>query len=237
LIIATSVIGIGFPYVPKHATLVMLFTVGVPTFALAAWARPGPVPRLSLIRTVTHFVFPAAFSTFIFGLLVYVIGFGLTFDAIMEGPPGEISRAIEPFQEFVLIEGEDLSLEEEATEVAILVAQTSLTFFTLLAGLMLVVYVEPPTEFLAGGDDVGGDIRPTYLVVGLFVVFIIAMLINPVRHFFEILPLPPLAYSGILGAVIVWALALRFAWRGEWLERFLGLDREGRRIVEGRPSV
>jgi hypothetical protein len=100
---------------------------------------------------------------------------------------------------------------------------------------MLVVYVEPPTEFLAGGDDVGGDIRPTYLVVGLFVVFFIAMLIDPVRHFFEILPLPPLALVGIAGTVVIWALVLRQVWRGEWLERFLGLDLEGRRIVEGRP--
>jgi cation-transporting ATPase E len=235
LIIATSVIGIGFPYVPKHATLVMLFTVGIPTFALAAWARPGPVPRLSLIRSVTHFVFPAAFSTFIFGLLVYVIGFGLTFNAIIEGPPGEVAQAIEPFQEYVLVEREDLSVEAEATEVAILVAQTSLTFFTLFAGLVLVIYVEPPTEFFAGGDVVGGDLRPTILTVGLFFGFIIAMLIDPIRHFFEILPLPPLAYLGIGGTVIIWALVLRLVWREEWLERFLGLDREGRRIVEGRP--
>ena len=235
LIIATSVIGIGFPYVPKHATLVMLFTVGIPTFALAAWARPGPVPRFSLIRSMTHFVFPAAFSTFIFGLLVYVIGFGLTFNAIIEGPPGEVAQAIEPFQEYVLVEREDLSVEAEATEVAILVAQTSLTFFTLFAGLVLVIYVEPPTDFFAGGDVVGGDLRPTILTVGLFIGFIIAMLIDPIRHFFEILPLPPLAYLGIGGTVFIWALVLRRAWRGEWLERFLGLDREGRRIVEGRP--
>jgi cation-transporting ATPase E len=237
LIIATSVIGIGFPYVPKHATLVMLFTVGAPTFALAAWARPGPVPRLSLIRTVTHFVFPAAFSTFIFGLLVYVIAFGLTFSAITEGSPEAVTQAVEPFQEYVIVERDNLSPEEEATEVGILVAQTSLTFFTLLAGLVLVIYVEPPTDFFAGGDVVGGDIRPTILTVGLFFGFIIAMLIEPIRRFFEVLPLPPLAYLGIGGAVIIWALLLRQVWRGEWLERFLGLDREGRRIVEGRMGV
>jgi cation-transporting ATPase E len=237
LIIATSVIGIGFPYVPKHATLVMLFTVGIPTFALAAWARPGPVPRLSLIRAVTHFVFPAAFSTFIFGLLVYVVGFGLTFSAIMEGPPEDVAQAIQPFQEYVIVERDSLSPEEEATEVAILVAQTSLTFFTLLAGLMLVIYVEPPSDFFAGGDLVGGDLRPTILTVGLFIGFIIAMLMEPVRHFFEVLPLPIMAYVGIGGTVIIWALVLRQVWRGEWLERFLGLDREGRRIVEGRQSV
>jgi cation-transporting ATPase E len=159
----------------------------------------------------------------------------LTFNAIIEGPPGEVAQAIEPFQEYVLVEREDLSVEAEATEVAILVAQTSLTFFTLFAGLVLVIYVEPPTDFFAGGDVVGGDLRPTILTVGLFVGFIIAMLIDPIRHFFEILPLPPLAYLGIGGTVFIWALVLRRAWRGEWLERFLGLDREGRRIVEGRP--
>ena len=237
LIIATSVIGIGFPYVPKHATLVMLFTVGIPTFALAAWARPGPVPRFSIIRSVTRFVFPAAFSIFIFGILVYAVGFGLTFNAIIEGSPEDVARAIEPFQEYVLEESDNPSVEKEATDVAILVAQTSLTFFTLFAGLVLVIFVEPPTEFFAGGDVVGGDLRPAILTVGLFIGFIIAMLIDPIRHFFEILPLPPMAYLGIGGTVLIWAVVLRRAWRGEWLGRFLGLDKEGRRIVEGRSAV
>jgi cation-transporting ATPase E len=234
LIIATSVIGIGFPYVPKHATLVMLFTVGIPTFALAAWARPGPVPRFSLIRSVIHFVFPAAISTFVFGLMVYTVAYGLIINADTGDLPGEVAQAIEPFQEYVIVDRGDLTEGELTTEVAILVAQTSLTFFTLFAGLILVIYVEPPSKFFVGGDVIGGDLRPTFLATVLFVVFIIAMLIEPIRRFFEVLPLPPLAYLGIAGTVLVWALVLRRAWRGKWLERFLGLDLEGRRIVEGR---
>ncbi|MCU0482171.1 MAG: HAD-IC family P-type ATPase, partial [Anaerolineae bacterium] len=34
LIMATSIVGMGFPFVPKHASLIAFLTVGIPTFAL-----------------------------------------------------------------------------------------------------------------------------------------------------------------------------------------------------------
>ncbi len=138
LIIATAVIGIGFPYVPKHATLVTLFTVGIPTFALAAWAKPGNVPKEGLVRAVMHFVFPAAISTFLFGLILYTIAFGLAYRDVEARFFTVTQEEIDRFRISAGIDYEITAPEEYANEVATLVAQSTLTTFSLLAGLLLV---------------------------------------------------------------------------------------------------
>src|SRR5690606_26057992 len=74
LILSISVVDAGFPYVPKHVSLLTLLTVGIPTFALAAWARPGKQPK-RLLTSVLHFVFPAAITVFVFALLIYLFYF------------------------------------------------------------------------------------------------------------------------------------------------------------------
>jgi cation-transporting ATPase E len=224
LIIATAVIGIGFPYVPKHATLVTLFTVGIPTFALAAWARPGNVPKEGLMRAVTHFVFPAAISTFLFGLIIYTTAFGLAYRDAEARSFTVTQEEIDRFRISAGIDYEITAPEDYASELATLVAQSALTTFTLLAGLVLVVFVEPPTEFFVGGDIYSGDKRPTLLVVGLLLASLAVMIIEPIRTFFEVLVLPPFAYLIIGVAVVLWAFVLRQTWRLHWFERFLRLE-------------
>ncbi len=223
LILATAVMGIGFPYVPKHMTLLTLLTVGIPTFALAAWARPGAMDR-RLVRSVMHFVFPAAISIFLFGLFVYTLAFGLAYTdfeaSAFEVTPADINR----FRESAGIDYPINTPEQLTFEVATLAAQTSLTVFTLLAGLVLVVFVEPPAAWFVGGDVLSSDRRPTALAVGLLLLFIGIMLVRPLREFFELLILPAYAYAVIALAVVIWAWMLRFAWRHRLLERFLQPD-------------
>jgi cation-transporting ATPase E len=52
--------------------VVTLFTVGVPAIALAAWARPAPIPRGHLMGSLLHFVAPAGSSLAFVGLVFYV---------------------------------------------------------------------------------------------------------------------------------------------------------------------
>jgi cation-transporting ATPase E len=224
LIIATAMIGIGFPYVPTHATLVMFLTVGVPTFALAVWARPGKYPKRGLIREVMHFVLPAALTTALFGLMIFTLVYSL---AVPQGEAGPFSLPRAEIDRLRLtFEAADavLSQKEFDTEAATLAAQTSLTMFTSLASLILVVFVEPPTQFFVGGDELSGDRRPTILMIGMFLILLSVMLVEPLRHFFELLILSRETYLMIIAAVAVWTLVLRAAWRGRWLERFLRLE-------------
>jgi cation-transporting ATPase E len=71
LIIGCSIIEVAFPTTPKLRTVWTLLTVGIPTLAIAAWARPGPSPR-SVIRSIAHFVLPAAFTMAMVTLGVYL---------------------------------------------------------------------------------------------------------------------------------------------------------------------
>ena len=58
-ILGAALLGLTFPMTPKHNTVLALLTVGVPTLALAVWARPGPVGRNSLRRTLRTILPPA----------------------------------------------------------------------------------------------------------------------------------------------------------------------------------
>ena len=71
LIIACAVIGVAFPTTPKLRSIITVLTVGVPTLAIAAWARPSTPPR-GLLITVMRFVMPASFTVCVTGLIVYL---------------------------------------------------------------------------------------------------------------------------------------------------------------------
>ncbi len=71
LLVATMVLG-GFPFVPKQNAILTLLTEGIPTLALAAWARPG-VSQRDLTRSLLHFVLPTALTLGLAGLGVYLV--------------------------------------------------------------------------------------------------------------------------------------------------------------------
>jgi cation-transporting ATPase E len=104
-------------------------------------------------------------------------------------------------------------------------AQLAMTYAVIGMGLILVIFVEPPSEFWAGGDELAGDWRPTLLALGLFVFFFAGLQFPPLRNFYGLTALhQPLDYALIIGTVIVWAVFLRFVWRARLFERYLGVD-------------
>ncbi len=192
IIIGAPLIGVGFPFTPVNTSLLTLFTVGLPTLALAAWARPGPPPR-DRLREVARFVLPAGFSLGLAGLLVYT-GFYT----------GQMGAGAAPAE-------------------AVLAAQTALTTLLIAGGLLLVVFVEPPTAFWAGGDAVSGDRRPAWLALLLLAAYGLLLAVPELRALLELAPLSPVDILLLAAVLAVWALALRSVWRARLLERFLRL--------------
>ncbi len=221
LIVAIMVIQLGFPFSPKHSSLVAGLTVGLPTFGIAVWARPRKRTG-SLLKSVFHFVFPASISVFVFGLLVYSLAFGLVYLKVLEidVPP----EAVTEFQEYAGINYDLPTVHSYAHEVSGMVAQSALTVFTTLAGLLLLVFVEPPIPAFVGGDVMTNDKRPTFLAVVLLGVFMYIYTTPSLRDFFELIDLTPPGYLVIVLITIIWALILRRMWRQRWLERFLHLE-------------
>lgn len=221
LIIGVAVMNLGFPFEPKHNALLVLLVVGLPTMALAVWARPGALPRGSMLREIAHFVVPAAIMTYLFGMVVYTVTVYVA--TVMELGLMVTPEMVESFRTYAGITYDISASDAFVREVATLAGQTGLTSFLVYSGLLLVVFVEPPTRWFAGGDEYSGDWRPTILAGLMLAAYVAILLIEPLYSFFELLVLPWWAHGAILVTTLVWAIVLRAAWRGSWLERFIGV--------------
>jgi cation-transporting ATPase E len=187
-----------FPFIPKHASLVTLISVGVPTLALAVWARPG-IPRHNLLQSMIHFIIPAALTIAIAGLSVYafyLMNYYYT--------PDTLTQAQEQW--------------------GISMARTALTTVIIFMGLILIPFVEPPNRWWVAGDNYSGDKRPTIMALVMLGVFLLIKLIPPFRNFFELELLGVFDYLFLGSVALIWAVVLRYVWRLGLLERFLNVD-------------
>jgi cation-transporting ATPase E len=184
--------------------MVALLAVGLPTLALASWARPARVRRGSLVRRLMHFVLPSAILQSAFGLAIYLAYLIPAYQTMSAGAPLADTTII--------------------FDQALLVGQTALAIFSIFCGLLLVVFVEPPSVWWAGGDTCGGDHRPAWLALGLLVGFIIFLFVPGARNFFDFTPMRYYDYLIIGGAAVVWGFLLRATWRSRLLDRFLEVN-------------
>lgn len=185
------------PMTPTQSALLTFLSVGIPTFALAAWARPG-VFKGRIIFSVIRFVVPAALSIALIGLAIFI-----------------------PYlYRYGMIPGTGI----EAVPMGGEIARTMLINFLTLTGIVLIIFAEPPTEFWVGGDDFSGDWRPTLLAIGMAVCLLLANLIPAVRDLFELEVLTLPDYGIIIGATLIWTMLMRYVWRAQLFDRFFGLD-------------
>ena len=195
LLIAISFIG-SFPFQPRQTSVITLLTVGVPTLAIAYWARPGHVSRGGLTRSLVVFVIPAA-------LLLCLVAIGVYLAVLIPAL---------------------LSLPEPANpyrEGALPLAQTALTALLVLCGLLLVIFVEPPSRARPGHR---GNWLPSLLVLGLFACLVVVLAIPALRSFFNLQALSPLDYLVVGGGALVWGVLISLTWRFHLFERFFHLD-------------
>jgi len=187
-----------FPFIPKHASLITLVTIALPTFMLAAWARSG-VPKHNLLRSFLHFIIPGALWLAVVALSVYT---------------------------FYLVT-HYVNLPETATRAqelqAIAESRTALTNLLVLMGLFLLPFVEPPTQFWVGGDDYSGDWRPSILAVIMLVIYITLNVVPGLRNFFELEILDAVDYLFLVTVALLWAIVMRTVWRLHLFEHFLGM--------------
>jgi len=110
--------------------------------------------------------------------------------------------------------------------VVIEMARSTITVFATIYGIFLLVFVVPPTRFLAGGNAVSGDWRPTMLAAALLGGLMLLLNVPVGRAVFEIGALPLFDVVAVVGVVLLWALILRFIWRFRLFERMLGFESE-----------
>ncbi len=205
LIVSALVIG-EFPLALRNGSIVTLFSVGIPAALLAFWARPGPRARGTLTQRLAHFIVTPVILTSVLGVLLFY--------AVLWIPSG-LSEVFGP----------DITMRQSALllETVRPVAQTALASFLALAGLLLVIFVEPPTKWWTGGDELSGDWKPTIMAAILIMGFFIVSAVPALRSIFALTELTLFEWALILGATVIWLFTARFFWRHRITARFLGI--------------
>jgi cation-transporting ATPase E len=216
IIVGVAMLGLGFPYEPSQVALV-LFTVGVPTMLLTAWAEPEP-PNPGLIGSLARFVAPAAIVTALFGVTVYatLYQFVLTLPG-KRVPENLVAR----FEQFTGLLSTSATFTEQAATV---VAQTGLTVFTSFAAFLLILFLKPPVRVFASWTPVHHDKRPAALVGALIAVFVVILATPVLADYFGLFPdVAAFAVAGL--ALPPWFLLLSAVWRFDLLSRMIGFHR------------
>ena len=218
VIIAVSMLGLGFPFEPAHVALSYL-TAGIPSFFLIIWARPD-TRQPELLRSLARFVIPAAIVTMLIGVALYA-GF---YTRVLEGMqtyriPDSVVASFEEFTGLT----HDVDREFGAAAARI-VAQTALSIFMTITAFLLVLFLEPPVRFFTGWTHQRSDKRPALLALALFASLILIIMVPELARYVALFPLGPGAATAIGVAVLLWMLALRTIWRARLFERFVSLD-------------
>ena len=210
LIVSSLVIGF-FPLALRQGSLIVLLSVGIPTVALALWARPGTQSRKDLLPSLLHFVLPPMLMSTIIGLVLFY---------------GVYVLLVTPLH----LDYWDLFIRTSnpIIHTPVTNAQSALSAFLVFAGLLLVIFVEPPTPWWTGGDVLSGDWRPTWLALGLGALFILMELIPPLRDLFALERLGAVEWTLVVGSTVVWLFLVRLMWRTRILERLVSVDVDSR---------
>jgi cation-transporting ATPase E len=184
----------------------LLLIVGIP---LVVYGFPYSSAQGGLIALITLTI-PAV------GLSLWATGGGLH----RTSPSRELSRFILPAAIAMGLVGVvvyALFLQRSnSTEYA----QLAVTYALVAMGLMLVIFIKPPLHFAWGSLPARGDLRPTLLVMGAALIFVVMTYIPLAQRLFEIAPLRLPAHYLVIGlATAAWALGLRFLWLVIPLER------------------
>ncbi|HET7172542.1 MAG TPA: HAD-IC family P-type ATPase, partial [Gaiellales bacterium] len=193
LVVVSSLVVVSFPIELRNASALTIFTVGIPSALLAVWAAPGRRVADSLAKTLASFVIPAAVVSSLMGLVVFY---------------GSIALAGA---------GDDTAVAAASAQ-----ARTALTTFLVFIGLVLIVFVEPPTRWFAVIEPRTKDRRPTYLALVLGLGYVATLLLPPMREFFSFaVPTPRDALLAV-AAGLVWIPLVREFWMRQLVHRFLG---------------
>ncbi|HEY5815389.1 MAG TPA: cation-translocating P-type ATPase [Solirubrobacterales bacterium] len=118
LILLVAIPGFAFPFLPRHLTLAVFLTIGIPSFVLALAPSDGPLYRGRLLRALAAFAVPAGLATALGSILCFflvdtvfggsleagrtaatttLIVLGLSFVLLLERGPGREHIAIQSY--------------------------------------------------------------------------------------------------------------------------------------------
>jgi cation-transporting P-type ATPase E len=218
VIVAVTMLGLGFPYSPANVGLTLL-TVGVPTLFLTLWARPTP-PDPHLLAGLGRFVIPASVLTAAGGVGVYAWHYTFLFEGISSA--GAPAGVLEAFERYTGVAADDAGFAEAAATIG---AQTALSTFVSYAAFLLILFLKPPYRLFASWTRPDGDKRPAVLVAGLVIAFSGLLFVPWFTDYFGLTDAADPVFETVLPGLVLWFLLLSAAYRFRVLDRLLGLGR------------
>ena len=209
IILAVLVVEAGFPLSPAQISVLTLLTVGIPTFGIALWTRPGPPPR-SLPRRLLQFVLPASATLALAAFAVYIGVYAIYDLDLPTLRAGGIAAS-------TVVPTHDLASREALTHVLV------------LGGLVLVLFAAPPGPWFAVVEDMDGERRPAYLAMAMVPIYAIILMVPQLREFFGMRAVRSVDFGIIAVVVLGWMYTLRWLWEAKVFDRFFGYDEPARR--------
>jgi magnesium-transporting ATPase (P-type) len=103
LIVAASLIGFAFPFLPRQLTVAALLTIGIPSFVLALAPSEGPLYRGRLMRALAAFAVPAGVGIGIGSLLSFGLVDGIFGGSLNDGRTAATTTLIVLGLAFILL--------------------------------------------------------------------------------------------------------------------------------------
>lgn len=126
--------------------------------------------------------------------------------------------------EFTKYTGLTYGVDADFTKAAATIgAQTGLSTFVSMASILLILFLEPPTRWLAAWTRPSPDKRPAVLVVALLAILIAALVVPDLRNYFGLTRPAGPVYQTAVPALVLWFVALTAAYRLRILDWLLGL--------------
>ena len=217
VILAVTMLGLGFPYSPAQVGLTLL-TVGLPTLFLTGWARPAR-PDPHLLRDLWQFVVPAMVLTAAAGTAVYAYHYTTLLDGFTGGEVPDF--VVSDFEGYTGLSSGDVGFTEAAATIG---AQTALSTFVSYAAFLLILFLRPPHRLFAAWTRPDGDRRPALLVAVLVVAFSAGLFLPWFTRYFGLTDAADPVFRTVVPALAVWFVLLSAAYRFRVLERLLGLS-------------
>ena len=145
------------------------------------------------------------------------------------GLGGSLARFVLPAAITTSVAAVVVSLVVQTTTRDLEYAQLAVTYTLVACGLLLFVFVQPPTRAWMLGQASIVDRRPAFVATVLMILFLLLAPTGLAYTFFKIGALrEPTHYLFVGVVVVIWALALLLIWRTRLFERYLKIDLDQR---------
>ena len=214
LIMSVAIMSLGFPFLPRQSSFMVLLTVGIPVVFVTIWASNDGGIKRNIVKSILGFVITATVTRLLLTLSVYAFFFLDTF--------GNIQQRLNN-----LLSSNPLSQDQissQALAAATDQARTAVFIVSVVSGLLLITFLKPPVKWLGVVEKFDTQNWKFFWPVLACVVLLIVGLILPWgRETLGVVNLSFAQYTIVTGSILLWSSISWVLWKYKVFDRFLNV--------------